>query len=110
MENTKLIKRAKIIDRILKILQGFAIAGVIVCAVFIPLTAVFGEQVIASSNDMTIGVLDLKLIGSPESYLNMPNISVSIIYDRDMLTGYKDSPIDLTKEIFLKLFKSRVRL
>lgn len=79
MENTKLIKRAKIIDRILKILQGFAIAGVIVCAVFIPLTAVFGEQVIASSNDMTIGVLDLKLIGSPESYLNMPNISVSII-------------------------------
>ena len=38
------------------------------------------------------------------------DISVSIIYDRDMLTGYKDSPIDLTKEIFLKLFKSRVRL
>ena len=40
----------------------------------------------------------------------MIGISVSIIYDRDMLTGYKDSPIDLTKEIFLKLFKSRVRL
>lgn len=38
------------------------------------------------------------------------DINISIIYDRNMLTGYKDSPIDLDKEIFLKLFKERVRL
>ena len=38
------------------------------------------------------------------------NINISIIYDRNMLTGYKDSPIDLDKEIFLKLFKERIRL
>ena len=38
------------------------------------------------------------------------NINISIIYDRNMLTGYKDSPIDDGKEIFLKLFKERVRL
>ena len=38
------------------------------------------------------------------------DINISIIYDRNMLTGYKDSPIDDSKEIFLKLFKERVRL
>ena len=43
-----------------------------------------------------------------ERYKNI--INVSIIYDRDMLTGYKDSPIDDGKETFLKLFKERVRL
>ncbi|MBQ3274247.1 MAG: DUF2975 domain-containing protein [Christensenellaceae bacterium] len=79
MDNTKLVKRATIIDRILKILQGFAIAGMIVPAVFIPLTAIFGEQVIAESGEMTLGVLNLKLAGSMESYLNMPNISATII-------------------------------
>ena len=35
MENTKLIRSATLIDRILKILQGFAIAGVAVAAIFI---------------------------------------------------------------------------
>ena len=34
MENKKLMKSAAVIDRILKILQGFAIAGVIVAAIF----------------------------------------------------------------------------
>ena len=43
-----------------------------------------------------------------ERYKN--NLNVSIIYDRNMLTGYKDSPIDDNKEIFLELFKNRVRL
>ncbi len=38
------------------------------------------------------------------------DVNISIIYDRNMLTGYKDSPIDCSKEIFLKLFKERVRL
>ena len=43
-----------------------------------------------------------------ERYKNI--INISIIYDRDMLTGYKDAPIDDGKEIFLELFKNRVRL
>ena len=37
-------------------------------------------------------------------------LTVSIIYDRNMLTGYKDAPVDKDKEIFLRLFKERVRL
>ena len=43
-----------------------------------------------------------------ERYKN--NLNISIIYDRNLLTGYKDSPIDDGKEIFLELFKNRVRL
>ena len=37
-------------------------------------------------------------------------LNVSIIYDRNMITGYKDAPIDHDGETFLKLFKERVRL
>ena len=38
-------------------------------------------------------------------------VNISFIFDKkgDML-GYKDSPIDRTKEIFIELFKERVRL
>jgi hypothetical protein len=79
MENTKLIRSATLIDRILKILQGFALAGVAVAAIFIPLTAIFGEKIIASSNGLTLGALELKLAGDPGSYLEISNIKVSII-------------------------------
>lgn len=37
-------------------------------------------------------------------------IKVSFIFDKQMKTGYKDSPIDCGKEIFLELFKERVSL
>ena len=39
MENTKLSRSVAVIDRILRILQGFAVAAFIVAAIFIPLTA-----------------------------------------------------------------------
>ena len=79
MENKKLIKSATIIDRILKILQGFAIAGVIVSAIFIPLTAIFGQKVIASADKLKLDALDLELSGSLGSYLNAANVKSSII-------------------------------
>lgn len=79
MENTKLIRSTSVIDRILKILQGFAVAGVIVAAIFIPLTAIFGEKIIASSNTLSVGVMQFRLTGAPESYLDIPHIRVSII-------------------------------
>ena len=79
MENEKLIKNATIIDRILKILQGFAAAGVIVAALFIPLTLIFGEKMIASADRLTIGELQLKLSGDMSAYLNMAGIRSSIV-------------------------------
>ena len=36
--------------------------------------------------------------------------TISFIFDKQMLTGYKDSPIDCGQEIFLKLFKNRIYL
>ena len=79
MENKKLIKNATIIDRILKILQGFAAAGVIVAALFIPLTLIFGEKVIASADRLTIGELQLKLSGDLSSYLDMARIKSGLV-------------------------------
>ena len=44
-------------------------------------------------------------------YIKYGNIvTISFIWDRNNLTGYKDSPIDCGKEIFISLFKERVNL
>lgn len=79
MENTKMRKSAAVVDRILKIVQGFMVAGVIVCAIFIPLTLIFGEKVVASANSMTLGALKLHLNGDAMAYLDLANLKVSII-------------------------------
>ncbi len=79
MEKEKMMKSAKIIDRILKIIQGFAAAGVIVAAIFIPLTAILGEKVIAESSRLELGHLTLKLAGDMSSYLDLSGIKASII-------------------------------
>ena len=78
MENKKLMKSAAVIDRILKILQGFAIAGMIVAAIFIPLTAILGEKIIADASRLNLGVLDLRLADA-KAYLDMADIKTSII-------------------------------
>lgn len=79
MENAKMKKSAAVIDRILKIVQGFAIAMGIVCLIFIPLTAILGTKIIADASHPKLGVLDLKLAGDPAAYLNVPDIKLSII-------------------------------
>lgn len=37
-------------------------------------------------------------------------VSVSFVFDKDGMLGYKDSPIDKGKETFIKLFKNRIVL
>lgn len=37
-------------------------------------------------------------------------ITLSIIFDKDNLLGYKDSPVDAGKDIFLKLYERRINL
>jgi hypothetical protein len=37
-------------------------------------------------------------------------VTISFIFDKNMITGYKDSPIDNGPEKFLQLFKARVYL
>lgn len=43
-----------------------------------------------------------------EKYRN--DILISFIFDKNMITDYKDSPVDCGKDIFLKLFKERIIL
>lgn len=47
----------------------------------------------------------LKLRAKYKNYVN-----ISFIFDKKMITGYKDSPIDCGKDIFLHLFKERIVL
>lgn len=79
MEVKKLIKSASVMDRILKILQGFLIAGMIVSAVFIPLTAILGEKIIADASSLNFGNLTVRFAGDPASYLNYDSVKLSII-------------------------------
>ena len=79
MENTKLSKGAAIIDRILKILQGFAVAGVIVSAIFIPLTLIFGKKIVADASSLELGVVTLKLAGDAAAFLDESNLKLSIV-------------------------------
>ncbi len=79
MENTKLMRSAGVMDRLLKILQGFAVAGVIVCVIFIPLTAILGEKIIANASRLQFGALDLTLAGDPAAWLDIPNVKTCII-------------------------------
>ena len=38
------------------------------------------------------------------------SVNISFIFDKNMITGYKDSPIDCGPEIFMKLFNERIIL
>lgn len=79
METEKLTRSAAVIDRILKVLQGFAVAGVIVAAVFIPLALILGEKILALTSTLIIGPLELRLVGDPAAYLDLPNLKLCII-------------------------------
>ena len=37
-------------------------------------------------------------------------VQISFIFDNHYLLGYKDSPVDQGKEIFIELFKNRIQL
>ena len=59
-------------------------------------------------NDDEFIHLKKKLLKLREKFKNYVNIS--FIFDKDMITGYKSSPIDEGPEKFLQLFKERIVL
>ena len=79
MENTKNKKTSAVIDRIFKIVQGFLIAGIIVCAVFIPLVAIFGEKMVADASNVDLGYVQLTLAGDMSGYLDQGKLKLCII-------------------------------
>ena len=64
MDNTKIVKSTKIIDKILKIVQGFMAACAAVCGIFIVLTLIFKEKIIADASNPELGNLTLHLVDS----------------------------------------------
>lgn len=79
MKNNTLANTARIVDRILKILQGFLIAGVIVCAVFIPLIAIFGEKMISSADTLDMDCVRITFRGNFEDYLDSDRLKLCLI-------------------------------
>ena len=61
MNNSKMIKSAKIIDRILRILQGFMIAFAAVSVIFIILSFTVGEKIVRDASFIELGNLTLSL-------------------------------------------------
>ena len=78
MDNTKLVQSASLLDRVLVIMQGLTAAVIIASAVFIPLTAVLGEKVIADASSLTLGSLKFNLNGSV-NFFDIQNFKSSII-------------------------------
>lgn len=68
----KVMKTANVVDSILKVLSGFAIAGMAVAVIFMILTAFLGEKIIADASELDLGAAKITLIGERSSYLNKP--------------------------------------
>lgn len=61
MNNSKIIKSSIIIDRILRILQGFMIAFAAVSAIFIILSFTIGEKIVQDASFIELGNLTIYL-------------------------------------------------
>jgi hypothetical protein len=79
MENNAIKRSASVIDRILKILQGFLIAAAAVCAIFIPLVAILGEKMVAGASTLKLGVLSLDLVGDGMQFVDKAALKPVII-------------------------------
>jgi hypothetical protein len=79
IENAGMRRTASVIDRILKVFQVIAIVGAIVTAVFIPLTLIFGEKVIADASVLDIGCLTIRFKGGFADYLDMGSLKLNIV-------------------------------
>jgi len=72
------------------------------------------EIIFAFDHDFT----DISSVEAQRIIKNLKNIhkkygnyvTISFLWDKENLLGYKDSPIDKSKEVFLKLYKNRVNL
>lgn len=79
IENAGMRRTASVIDRILKVFQGIAVACMIVAAVFIPLTLIFGEKVIADASQLETGCLRIVFTGDMSAYLDMNGVKLNIV-------------------------------
>jgi hypothetical protein len=61
MDTEKMMKTAKLIDKILRVLRGILVAGMIVCAIFLVLVPFFGEKIMKLDGSIDLGDISLAL-------------------------------------------------
>lgn len=74
-----IVKTSSVMDRVIRILQGFAIAGIIVSVIFIVLVAVLGEKMLSSASSLDLGHVTADLIGGKFDNLNLAAFKSHII-------------------------------
>lgn len=80
MITDKITKSAKVVDKILKIVQGFLIAFIIVSLIFIPLTLILGERIVVDGEQsLKIGVLSFAFSGDLKNFIDFGQFKLSII-------------------------------
>ena len=79
MNNNRVIKSSKIIDRILRILQGFMIAFAAVSVIFIILSFAVGEKIVRDASCIELGNLSLYL--SESAIPDYPSLRRGIVID-----------------------------
>ena len=79
MNNNRVIKSSKIIDRILRILQGFMIAFAAVSVIFIILSFAVGEKIVRDASCIELGNLSLYL--SESAIPDFPSLRRGIVID-----------------------------
>ena len=79
MENTKIKNTAAVLDKVLKVFQGIMIAVFAVAAIFIPLTAIFGEKIVAPVTGVDLGVIEAEFAGNGMEYVNKAALKPVII-------------------------------
>lgn len=77
MENEKLMKTSRRIDRFLKILQGIMVAGMIVCVAFLAIIPFWGDKMAAASNTVSFG--NLTLVLAPSAVPDVSKVRGSMI-------------------------------
>lgn len=79
MNNSNIIRSSKIVDRIMRILQGFMIAFSIVSVIFIVLSFTVGEKIIQDASGIRLGNLSLYLFDN--AIPDYPALRKSIVID-----------------------------
>ena len=79
MSNSKIIRSSEIIDRIVRILQGFMIAFAVISGIFIVLAFTVGEKIIQDASRMELENLILTL--SADALPGYPALRKSIVFD-----------------------------
>lgn len=81
MDTKKMIKTAKVIDKILKVVRGFVAVGTIVCIVFLVLVPIFKERIMKLDSYINLGGISIALADNSmkDSIINWNTLTLSMM-------------------------------